>query len=177
MLPVEMNTKRSAFLFRKSRPRLSRAPLNSELYIFLMEDYCCMKPSQIFSAFEAGPLHFVGPPMAMASALLATMDELPHGRGRCAFGTLPFQKLSHHERWQSLEPVEKHPIMWLFLATAVPKNDGKYTCLFCLHMKTAYIVHYCTIHHRKITVLVAKISHPKAGRMSFLSHWVRVWTA
>lgn len=30
--------------------------------------------------------------MAMASALLATMDELPHGRGgRCAFGTLPFQ--------------------------------------------------------------------------------------
>ena len=74
-------------------------------------------------------------------------------------------------------PVEKHPIMWLFLATAVLKNDGKYTCLFCLRMKTAYIVHYCTIHHRKITVMVTKISHPKAGRMNFLSHWVRIWTA
>ena len=36
------------------------------------------------------------------------------------------------------------------------------------------MVHYCTIHHRNITLLVPKISHPKAGRMSFLSHWVRI---
>lgn len=113
----------------------------------------------------------------MASALLATMDELPHGRGRCAFGAFGIMKGGNLGRRHATSCRKTLRFCACFWATAVLKNDGKYTCLFCLHMKTAYIVHYCTIHHREITVLVTKISHPKAGRMIFLSHWVRIWTA